>query len=69
MVVAEDTPRHKPEPDVFLEAARRLGAAANGAWCSRTPTSAWKRARRGDDGRGRAGADGSKRFQDFVTDR
>jgi beta-phosphoglucomutase-like phosphatase (HAD superfamily) len=24
MVVAEDTPRHKPEPDVFLEAARRL---------------------------------------------
>jgi HAD superfamily hydrolase (TIGR01509 family) len=30
MVVAEDTPRHKPEPDVFLEAARRLGAVANG---------------------------------------
>jgi HAD superfamily hydrolase (TIGR01509 family) len=30
MVVAEDTPRHKPEPDVFLEAAKRLGAAANG---------------------------------------
>jgi HAD superfamily hydrolase (TIGR01509 family) len=30
MVVAEDTPRHKPEPDVFLEAARRIGAAANG---------------------------------------
>lgn len=27
MVVAEDTPRHKPEPDVFLEAARRLKAA------------------------------------------
>lgn len=25
MVCAEDTPRHKPEPDVFLEAARRLG--------------------------------------------
>lgn len=24
MVCAEDTPRHKPEPDVFLEAARRL---------------------------------------------
>jgi len=24
LVVAEDTPRHKPEPDVFLEAARRL---------------------------------------------
>ncbi|MDB5312831.1 MAG: family phosphatase [Gemmataceae bacterium] len=24
MVVAEDTPRHKPEPDVFLEAARRI---------------------------------------------
>ncbi|HSQ57430.1 MAG TPA: HAD-IA family hydrolase [Gemmata sp.] len=24
MVAAEDTPRHKPEPDVFLEAARRL---------------------------------------------
>lgn len=23
-VCAEDTPRHKPEPDVFLEAARRL---------------------------------------------
>jgi HAD superfamily hydrolase (TIGR01509 family) len=30
MVVAEDTPRHKPEPDVFLEAARRLGVAAKG---------------------------------------
>jgi HAD superfamily hydrolase (TIGR01509 family) len=27
IVTAEDTPRHKPEPDVFLEAARRLGAA------------------------------------------
>jgi beta-phosphoglucomutase-like phosphatase (HAD superfamily) len=24
MVTAEDTTRHKPEPDVFLEAARRL---------------------------------------------
>jgi HAD superfamily hydrolase (TIGR01509 family) len=24
---SEDTARHKPEPDVFLEAARRLGAA------------------------------------------
>jgi HAD superfamily hydrolase (TIGR01509 family) len=30
MVVAEDTPRHKPEPDVFLEAARRLGVAPAG---------------------------------------
>jgi HAD superfamily hydrolase (TIGR01509 family) len=30
MVVAEDTPRHKPEPDVFLEAARRLGVVATG---------------------------------------
>ena len=27
MVTAEDTERHKPEPDVFLEAARRLGIA------------------------------------------
>jgi beta-phosphoglucomutase family hydrolase len=26
VVAAEDTTRHKPEPDVFLEAARRLGA-------------------------------------------
>jgi beta-phosphoglucomutase-like phosphatase (HAD superfamily) len=26
VVAAEDTARHKPEPDVFLEAARRLGA-------------------------------------------
>ena len=26
VVTAEDTPRHKPEPDVFLEAARRLDA-------------------------------------------
>ncbi len=26
VVCAEDTERHKPEPDVFLEAARRLGA-------------------------------------------
>lgn len=25
IVTAEDTARHKPEPDVFLEAARRLG--------------------------------------------
>ncbi|MBL8753101.1 MAG: HAD-IA family hydrolase [Planctomycetes bacterium] len=25
MVTAEDTVRHKPEPDVFLEAARRIG--------------------------------------------
>jgi len=29
MVTAEDTVRHKPEPDVFLEAARRIGVAAN----------------------------------------
>lgn len=27
LVTAEDTPRHKPEPDVFLEAARRLEAS------------------------------------------
>jgi beta-phosphoglucomutase family hydrolase len=27
IVTAEDTVRHKPEPDVFLEAARRLGVA------------------------------------------
>ena len=26
IVAAEDTTRHKPEPDVFLEAARRIGA-------------------------------------------
>jgi beta-phosphoglucomutase-like phosphatase (HAD superfamily) len=30
VVAAEDTARHKPEPDVFLEAARRLGAAPSG---------------------------------------
>jgi HAD superfamily hydrolase (TIGR01549 family) len=30
MVTAEDTARHKPEPDVFLEAARRLGVVAGG---------------------------------------
>jgi HAD superfamily hydrolase (TIGR01509 family) len=28
VVTAEDTPRHKPDPDVFLEAARRLGVPA-----------------------------------------
>lgn len=28
MVTAEDTARHKPEPDVFLEAARRIGVPA-----------------------------------------
>ena len=28
IVTAEDTERHKPEPDVFLEAARRLGIPA-----------------------------------------
>ena len=27
VIAAEDTARHKPEPDVFLEAARRLGVA------------------------------------------
>jgi HAD superfamily hydrolase (TIGR01509 family) len=27
VVASEDTARHKPEPDVFLEAARRLGVA------------------------------------------
>lgn len=27
IVAAEDTVKHKPEPDVFLEAARRLGVA------------------------------------------
>ncbi len=30
LVTAEDTTRHKPEPDVFLEAARRLGVVAAG---------------------------------------
>ena len=30
VVTAEDTPRHKPDPDVFLEAARRLGVPAAG---------------------------------------
>lgn len=29
VVTAEDTERHKPEPDVFLEAARRLGVEAS----------------------------------------
>lgn len=31
LVVAEDTARHKPEPDVFLEAARQIGIPAE--WC------------------------------------
>ena len=30
VVCAEDTPRHKPDPDVFLEAARRLGVEPAG---------------------------------------
>lgn len=30
LVTAEDTLRHKPEPDVFLEAARRLGVSPTG---------------------------------------
>lgn len=30
VVGAEDTERHKPEPDVFLEAARRLGVEPSG---------------------------------------
>ncbi len=29
IVTAEDTAKHKPEPDVFLEAARRLGVSAD----------------------------------------
>jgi beta-phosphoglucomutase family hydrolase len=29
VVTAEDTTRHKPEPDVFLEVANRIGAAPN----------------------------------------
>jgi HAD superfamily hydrolase (TIGR01509 family) len=29
VVTAEDTPRHKPDPDVFLEAARRLQLPAS----------------------------------------
>src|SRR6185369_9418893 len=29
VVSAEDTTRHKPEPDVFLEAARRIGVPAD----------------------------------------
>ena len=28
LVTAEDTTRHKPEPDVFLEAARRMNVSA-----------------------------------------
>jgi beta-phosphoglucomutase family hydrolase len=32
VVAAEDTRRHKPEPDVFLEASRRIGVAP--AWCT-----------------------------------
>ncbi len=30
IICAEDTARHKPEPDVFLEAAKRLGVVAAG---------------------------------------
>jgi beta-phosphoglucomutase-like phosphatase (HAD superfamily) len=30
VVTAEDTARHKPDPDVFLEAARRLGVEPAG---------------------------------------
>ena len=40
VVAAEDTTRHKPEPDVFLEAARRLGVAPAAAPSTRTPISA-----------------------------
>lgn len=32
VVGAEDTERHKPEPDVFIEAARRLGAEPAGCF-------------------------------------
>ena len=32
IVTAEDTARHKPEPDVFLEAARQLGVEPR--WCA-----------------------------------
>ena len=30
IVASEDTSRHKPDPDPFLEAARRLGVAPEG---------------------------------------
>jgi HAD superfamily hydrolase (TIGR01509 family) len=29
-VTADDVTRHKPEPDIFLEAARRIGADPSG---------------------------------------
>ncbi len=32
IVTAEDTTHHKPEPDVFLEAARQLGVEPR--WCA-----------------------------------
>ena len=58
MVTAEDTPRHKPEPDVFLEAARRLGVDADGVRGVRGHRHrAGSRPPGGDDGRGCAGVD------------
>lgn len=36
-VSAEEVARGKPAPDVFLEAARRLGPSPPTAWCWRTP--------------------------------
>ena len=36
-VSSEEVPRGKPAPDVYLEAARRLGVAPSGARRSRTP--------------------------------
>ncbi len=47
-VSAEEVAHGKPEPDVFLETARRMGARARRtAWCWRTPARSGGRARGG----------------------
>jgi len=46
LVGAEDTERHKPEPDVFLEAARRLGVDPAGCCVYEDTDSGMEAARR-----------------------
>ena len=46
VVTADDVPRLKPDPLPYLTALEQLGVRASHSWCSRTPHTACRRARR-----------------------